>query len=644
MELLAVTVQCYKRFKKTTSLQTNGKLVALLGPNEAGKSTLLNAIAHLGHTNPPSAEELSRDVDPQNFRIIGRFFLNEDDLTSSGLSGPRTFIVHKYPDGSRRFNFEPPAPTRNIAHRDSLIQAIELLLDNEPAKERILQIDDNFSQKMTSIVDSLRTENETLSELVVAELENMIEAINVATSTPTSADNRFFAVWADAVDREHAPTPFQKAVSALKSRIPPFLVFDEQARNLASSYSISSLRQGVPPALANLVEVAGLDLNELFLAIDQGLNAKITTLERRASETLGRKFKEAWKQSGTEVAIRIQGDEFEVQIVNSNSEFTAFAERSDGLRQFVALQMFATRNHADKPVLLIDEADQRLHYDAQADLVQMLARQQLSPKVIFTTHSAGCLPEDLGNGVRTIVQNPADGSSKIVNRFWNEPGHGLTPLLFGLGAATLAFFPTRRAVMVEGPSDMLLFPTLLREALGQASLGFQFVPGLSENKGALEPQALITETNVLHVVDADPGGKAIEKRLLENGVPAAHILVLKNPAGTALELEDFVIEGRLLEAANEIITKWHPTCRRIESFQPANGTRMNTLEHMFRESTGRKLPKVDLAYNLLDMVNSNPSLPLLDPRRIAAIKGLANKITSHFANVESSRITPEPAG
>jgi predicted ATP-dependent endonuclease of OLD family len=60
------------------------------------------------------------------------------------------------------------------------------------------------------------------------------------------------------------------------------------------------------------------------------------------------------------------------------------------------------RSSEHVPILLLDEIETHLHYDAQADLAQMLAKQEIVAKVIYTTHSMGCLPEDLGTGVRFI--------------------------------------------------------------------------------------------------------------------------------------------------------------------------------------------------------------------------------------------------
>jgi ABC-type cobalamin/Fe3+-siderophores transport system ATPase subunit len=414
LELLSITVTGYKRFKTKTSLQTNGKLIALLGPNEAGKSSLLDVIAHLAHGGEISIEEQSRGGDPKSLRIVGRFFLNETELVAAGLSGQHSMVVTKKVSGHRTFGFDPSAPNRDISHRKPLVTKLNDLVSNPRVVEQLNLQDEELASTATALAKDLSEADETLDSSVLEALGEIHRRLEAALSELSRRDvddvlNRLKS----AIKLETEPTPLNRAFNALKDRVPQMLLFDEDARDLASSYSLSQLREKIPPALANLAEVANLDFFELFAAIDAGNNARITTIERGASRTLSEKFGEAWGQSGLEVALRIQADTLEVQIVNAHTEFTPLAERSDGLRQFVALQMFATRNHVDQPILLIDEADQRLHYDAQADLVQMLGKQQLTPKVIYTTHSAGCLPEDLGNGVRTIIPSE-NGSSTIV--------------------------------------------------------------------------------------------------------------------------------------------------------------------------------------------------------------------------------------
>src|SRR5206468_181099 len=98
-----------------------------------------------------------------------------------------------------------------------------------------------------------------------------------------------------------------------------------------------------------------------------------------------------------------------------------------------------------------------------ADLVRAFEQQSLAAKIIYTTHSAGCLPSDLGTSVRVVEPIPDTDRSRIRNDFWGTSA-GFSPLLMAMGASALAFTPTRRAVLAEGPSDLLLLPSLLKDA------------------------------------------------------------------------------------------------------------------------------------------------------------------------------------
>jgi ABC-type cobalamin/Fe3+-siderophores transport system ATPase subunit len=155
LELISVTLTGYKRFKAKTSLQTNGKLIALLGPNEAGKSSLLNAIAHLGDSRPITIEEQSRDIDPNDLRIVGRFFLNNAELSAAGLSGPRSMIVTKKVNGKRTFGFDPAAPDRDIVHRSALASGLRDLIANPKVAELLQEHDEDLSSDMSALANDI---------------------------------------------------------------------------------------------------------------------------------------------------------------------------------------------------------------------------------------------------------------------------------------------------------------------------------------------------------------------------------------------------------------------------------------------------------------------------------------------------------
>lgn len=63
----------------------------------------------------------------------------------------------------------------------------------------------------------------------------------------------------------------------------------------------------------------------------------------------------------------------------------------------------------------IDELERHLHYEAQADIVSMFDARTDVTHVIYSTHSIGSLPHDLGRGVRVIVPDTQAGTSAINN-------------------------------------------------------------------------------------------------------------------------------------------------------------------------------------------------------------------------------------
>jgi hypothetical protein len=105
---------------------------------------------------------------------------------------------------------------------------------------------------------------------------------------------------------------------------------------------------------------------------------------------------------------------------------------------------------------------------------------------------------------------------------------------------------------------------------------------------------------------------------------------MRNSSGSALELEDFVLEEKLIAAANVNLTKWHPKAEQIAGLEGEDGTRMVKLERAFEKKAGVQLPKIDLAYSLLELLDIDPGAKLLDPRRSDAVRIIATSMINHF--------------
>jgi predicted ATP-dependent endonuclease of OLD family len=231
-----------------------------------------------------------------------------------------------------------------------------------------------------------------------------------------------------------------------------------------------------------------------------------------------------------------------VMVTSKVGRFSPISERSDGLRMFVALTTFVQARANGRPVvLLIDEAENHLHYDAQADLMGVLERQELASQVIYTTHSAGCLPDELGGNIVAVVPDIETGYSTIDSSYWTG-GLGFTPLMMAMGAGAAAITPSRYAILAEGHSEALILPRLIREATGLHRLGYQIAAGIAEAGGDEIPTLDAEAARVAYLVDGDGGGEANAKKLVRAGVDNARIVHLGG-AGSDLCLESLIDEA-----------------------------------------------------------------------------------------------------
>ena len=511
----------YRRLARTGT-GIDGSLTAFVGFNEAGKTSLLRALAWFTNGDPFSSVDYNRSRPPGDDEapVVKVFYeLDDDDkkvFAHLSMDSPPTSLVLYRKRGGDRVRSLSPHPRRpaepferageRLATARTILAAqFKASTDND---------DQDPNDWATALSEALSKPNNDWPELWTNALQSLSEWLHeVPAGRKRARDGKLAAMLDHVSELVTAEHPERSVWNLLTNRVPDFVLFRDQDRALETAYELQPDHRDLSPAVSRLLAIAAIaaiDIDDMWQHIHAGDSTQRETTLERGNDRLRTLFDQAWNQSKVTVRFNVNGTLLEVLLkeLHGDGDVTNISERSDGLKTFVALVAFLeSGGHNVPPVLLIDEAETHLHYDAQADLVSVLLKSVDTTQVFYTTHSPGCLPADLGTGIRVITRDPEYADASVIkNNFWEGEGPGFSPLLFAMGAGAAAFSVCRNAVLAEGASDMVLFPSLIRKATGLDDLDYQVAPGLANAHGSgirVEEVA----ARVVYLTDGDRGGE-----------------------------------------------------------------------------------------------------------------------------------------
>lgn len=281
----------------------------------------------------------------------------------------------------------------------------------------------------------------------------------------------------------------QRVFELLAKRMPKFIYFQEYAKmpgqvsidNLIHRKQQNQLTDGdrIFLALLDLVGTSAEGINSISRF--EELIAELEGVSNRLTSTIF----EYWRQNKhLRVEFRFDsarpqdpppfntGYIFRTRIENTRHGVTvSFDERSTGFVWFFSFLIWFShikKEYGENLIVLLDEPGLGLHGKAQQDLLRFI-NERLKPahQVIYTAHSPFMIDQDALLSVRTIEDVVKDDQilgTKITNEIFRAEADTRFPLQAALGYdVTQTLFVGKNNLLVEGPSDLLYLKWFSRE-------------------------------------------------------------------------------------------------------------------------------------------------------------------------------------
>lgn len=640
MELLYVTVEGFRRFRDEVSVRLREQLVALVGINESGKSSFLEGLERLNDDEPFEDTDYACESESAPPRISATFSLGEKDAANlrqfDGIDERTCFTVTKNASGKRSVEFEPPLIHDLAPRRAALAMAESIqenpIIANRGNQSRVRQVRDLIMKAL----DILARDSTYLGEQALSNLQSLVDVIESMQGDEQTSDEEQLAPILEfgqclrrLIVHEEACIPYHASTAVLATH-PRFVLFDAESRALQSAYDLRKVADEPPKALENLANFVGLDLKALYEVMSNERVPRIKELLQRANNVLAARITDTWIDGRIIPQLHDRGTTLHILVSERDRSFDLH-QRSDGFRWFLALLAFLDGQDQEREtILLIDEAETHLSYDAQAHLVSALENYRWAKKVIYTTHSAGCLPSDLGTGIRPVIPSSTDVNvSRIANSFWTLGEPGFTPLFLTMGLAPLAFAPARNVLIGEGPSEMLLLPSLIREATGLEILPYQVAPGAAEVGRKGLRMLLSQAARVAFVLDGDGAGVERGEELVRWGATQEQVRTYFDFAREPLTLEDFVSADAFAEAYNKELKVLNGVAPTLMEDEVPELDRMNDIDRRFKaQGIESSVCKTVLCQRLAEMAAGGRKI--LEERRSVPLRALHDWLREQF--------------
>lgn len=606
MRLTKARVQGYRSIIDTGYFDVENDKTIFVGPNEAGKTAILQALQKLNAPEGTAPFDSLRDyprskydedikngkIDPSEFTVVeGHFILEDDDKKDI----PENYQNILYIFGRRLDN--------TCWHR--LDNAPEQLSFSDIEKDllKLCQHYKNTSQaksepeaKQTAIQNSYDSATTGLqrTSIITAEKAKKITEwaknnVSYLADDNTTEEKRYDKL----IELLEKPIERDEVLKTCNKRLPTFILFSNYFR-IRPVLHLRKLAERVDKKMLDdeqydygnicLLKFLGFTPQELADAGDTSrfnLDDPIqyeqyrAQLDKRdyqlnaATIRLTNAICEIWNpqnnsHDANKLRIKVDGQYLKVVVEDDLGVEVELDQRSEGFQWMVSFYAVFFAEASDKhknAILLLDEPGQSLHALKQAEFIETLTKLSENNQTLYTTHSPFLVGSNELDKVRVVeMPNRTVGTKVNVSLTASDSG-AMLPLQEALGydLAQSLFFHKKNLVL-EGLTDMWYLESLsdLLEADGKAGINDQIalIPANSASKVVYFATILHAQNlKLAALLDSDAEGDTAAKQdTLVNAVGAKRILRTKDAYSGQVpnpEIEDILHETLLDIAKNE---------------------------------------------------------------------------------------------
>lgn len=603
MKLAKARVENYRSILDTGAFDVETLKTIMVGPNEAGKSAILQA---LQQTNPPegiSGFDSLRDyprkllnridrgeVDPKDIPVTTVWFsLDEDmeDLPETVRVEGLQYCLTRYLNNRATHTLVGLPPSRKYSDVENDLIRLANHLDNQVQSTNG---GDLPSKTLDDIVSGWRPSsliNEERAVCLEPWLKNAITLVDEDNAKENERITRLRAMIQEPMDRA-------TALKILSERTPKFVLFSNYFR-VRPIIHLAKLAQRVASGVLEddsydygnmcLLKLLGLNADDLSKLGKAGVgpNGQIVELDtfrdeldkrdyrlNSASIMLTNSIRDVWnpnpdRAEADRLRIKADGQYLKVVVEDELGVEVELDQRSEGFQWLVSffVVFFAeAKDKHDNAILLLDEPGLHLHGLKQRDFRDTVSQLAIKNQTLFTTHSPFLVGPDELDLVRVVEMSNRNQGTKVHTSVTANDPAALLPLQEALGYdLAQSLFTQKRNLVLEGLTDYWYLETVseLLRASGLVDLNqnIALVPANAAGKVVYFATILHAQgLKVAALLDSDnAGNRAAEQDTLVHTLGNKAILRTKDFLQTqikAAEVEDLLRDTLVTVAASEL--------------------------------------------------------------------------------------------